>query len=56
MKLWGIVRANAQIGQVPKGTLGVIIHIYNESACEVEFIVNDSSVVETVLNNLVTEE
>lgn len=47
-----IVVAKTKIKNIPKGTAGTVIHIYdNGNAFEVEFIVKDSSVVERVSNN-----
>lgn len=47
-----MVVAKSNIKNIPKGTVGSIVHIYdNGKAFEVEFRLKDSSVVETVLNN-----
>lgn len=47
-----IVVAKTKINNIQKGTVGTVIHIYdNGNAFEVEFILEDSSVVETVSNN-----
>ena len=42
---------------MPKGSVGTVVHVYeNKDAYEVEFIVNDSSVVETVSINQIDEK
>ncbi len=52
IKEYSLVVAKSKISEVPKGTIGTVVHIYdNGNAYEVEFIVNDSSIVETVLIN-----
>ncbi len=52
-----LVVANTQISKVPKGTIGTVVHIYdNGNAYEVEFILNNSSIVETVSNNQIEEK
>lgn len=54
---YALVLANTQISKVPKGTVGTVVHIYdNGNAYEVEFIVNDSSIVETVSKNQIEEK
>lgn len=51
-----LVISNTKISKVPKGTVGTVVHVYeNGDAYEVEFIVNDSSIVETVSNNQIEE-
>ncbi len=52
-----IVVASSKISNVPKGSIGTVVHIYeNKDVYEVEFIVNDSSVVETVSINQIDEK
>jgi hypothetical protein len=52
IKEYSLVVAKTKISEVPKGSIGTVVHIYdNGNAYEVEFIVNDSSIVETVLIN-----
>jgi len=47
-----IVIATGSIGNVPEGSIGTVVHIYDQGrGYEVEFIVNDSSVIATVLSN-----
>ncbi len=47
-----LVIAKKRIKNIPKNTIGTIVHTYdNGKAFEVEFLLNDSSLVETVLNN-----
>lgn len=54
---YALVVAKSKISNVPIGTVGTVVHIYdNGSAYEVEFIVNDSSIVETVLNDQIEEK
>jgi hypothetical protein len=54
---YDLVVANTKISKVPKGTIGTVVHIYeNGNAYEVEFIVNDSSIVETVSSNQIEEK
>ena len=49
---YDMVVAKTKIKNIPKGTSGSVVHIYNNgNAFEVEFILKDSSIVETVLNN-----
>ena len=49
---YDIVVAKTKIKDVPKGTSGSVVHIYdNGNAFEVEFVLKDSSIVATVLNN-----
>jgi hypothetical protein len=49
---YALVIANTKISKVPKGSIGTVVHVYeNKDAYEVEFIVNDSSIVETVSSN-----
>lgn len=46
---YSLVVANSQISKVPKGAVGTVVHVYeNKDTYEVEFKVNDSSIVETV--------
>ncbi|NLU39221.1 MAG: DUF4926 domain-containing protein [Bacteroidales bacterium] len=53
---YAIVVASSKISKVPKGSIGTVVHVYeNKDAYEVEFIVNDSSVVETVSINQIDE-
>jgi len=50
------VVANSKISKVPRGSVGTIVHVYeNKDAYEVEFTVKDSSVVETVSSNQIDE-
>ncbi len=52
-----LVVANSKISKVPKGSVGTVVHVYeNKDAYEVEFIVNDSSIVETVSSNQIDEK
>jgi hypothetical protein len=52
-----LVVANSKISKVPKGSVGKVVHVYeNKDAYEVEFIVNDSSIVETVSSNQIDEK
>ncbi|WP_169704792.1 DUF4926 domain-containing protein [Runella slithyformis] len=54
---YDIVVASSKISNVPKGSIGTVVHVYeNKDAYEVEFIVNDSSVVETVSINQIDEK
>jgi len=54
---YAIVVASTKISNVPKGSIGTVVHVYeNKDAYEVEFIVNDSSVVETVSINQIDEK
>jgi len=54
---YAIVVASSKISKVPKGSIGTVVHVYeNKDAYEVEFIVNDSSVVETVSINQIDEK
>lgn len=54
---YALVVANTKIAEVPKGTVGTVVHVYdNGNAYEVEFIVNDSSIVETVSNKQIEEK
>ena len=54
---YAIVVASSKISNVPKGSIGTVVHVYeNKDAYEVEFIVNDSSVVETVSINQIDEK
>ncbi|MEJ7823650.1 MAG: hypothetical protein WKF85_15100, partial [Chitinophagaceae bacterium] len=49
---YDVVVAKAGIKSIPKGTVGSVVYIYdNGNAFEVEFMLKDSSAVETVLNN-----
>jgi hypothetical protein len=49
IKEHSLVIAKSNTAGVPKGSIGTVVHIYdNGKAYEVEFIVNDSSIVETV--------
>lgn len=57
IKVASIVVASSKISKVPKGSIGTVVHVYeNKDAYEVEFIVNDSSVVETVSINQIDEK
>lgn len=52
-----LVIANSKISKVPKGTIGTVVHVYeNNNAYEVEFIVKDKSFVETVTNDQIKEK
>ena len=52
-----LVLATSQIENIPAGTLGTVVHIYEDAkAYEVEFIVNDSSIVETALGNQIEKK
>jgi hypothetical protein len=54
---YAIVVASSKISNVPKGSIGTVVHVYeNKDAYEVEFIVNDSSIVETVSSNQIDEK
>lgn len=54
---YAIVVASSKISNVPKGSIGTVVHVYeNKDAYEVEFIVNDSSVVEKVSINQIDEK
>ncbi|MFZ4705241.1 MAG: DUF4926 domain-containing protein, partial [Bacteroidales bacterium] len=54
---YALVVANSKISKVPKGSVGTVVHVYeNKDAYEVEFIVNDSSIVETVSSNQIDEK
>jgi len=54
---YAIVVASSKISNVPKGSIGTVVHVYeNNVAYEVEFMVNDSSVVETVSINQIDEK
>jgi hypothetical protein len=54
---YALVVANSNISKVPKGSMGTVVHVYeNKDAYEVEFIVNNSSIVETVSSNQVDEK
>lgn len=54
---YAIVVASSKISNVPKGSIGTVVRVYeNKEAYEVEFIVNDSSVVETVSINQIDEK
>jgi len=54
---YAIVVANTKISKVPKGSIGTVVHVYeNKDAYEVEFIVNDSSIVETVSSKQIEEK
>jgi len=47
-----IVVSLYDIPDIPKGSVGTVVHIYeNGKAYEIEFNVNDSIIVETLLNN-----
>jgi predicted helicase len=47
-----MVISTSKIGNVPEGSIGSVVHIYDQGkAYEVEFIVNSSSFLETVLGN-----
>lgn len=52
-----VVISKSNIPTVPKGTIGTVVHVYRRDMkgvpdlYEVEFIVNELSVVETVLSN-----
>lgn len=46
------VEAAIDIEEVPKGSKGVVVYVYsNKTTLEVEFIVNENSIVETVEYN-----
>jgi len=54
---YALVVASFKISKVPKGSIGTVVHVYeNKDAYEVEFILNDSSVVETVSGNQIEEK
>jgi len=54
---YALVVANTKISKVPKGTVGTVVHIYdNGNAYEVEFIVNNSSIIETVSSNQIEQK
>jgi hypothetical protein len=54
---YALVVANSKISKVPKGSVGTVVHVYeNKDAYEVEFMVNDSSIVETVSSNQIDEK
>jgi hypothetical protein len=47
-----MIVATSNIGDVPEGSIGTVVHIYGKGkAYEVEFIVSGSSFVETALGN-----
>jgi len=47
---YAMVIATSKIGKVPEGSVGSVVHIYDQGkAYEVEFIVGGSSFVETVM-------
>ena len=51
------VLATSQIGDIPVGTPGTVVHIYeNKKGYEVEFIVNHSIIVETALPNQIEKK
>jgi len=53
---YAIVIANTQLSNVPKGTVGTVVHVYeNKGIYEVEFLINNLSVVETVTSNQIDE-
>ena len=53
MKKHDIVVSTSKINIIPKGTIGTIVHVYGHipGLYEVEFIINNSSLVETVSDN-----
>ena len=53
MKNNDIVVSTSKINVVPKGTIGTIVHVYGHipGLYEVEFIINNLSIVETVSDN-----
>ena len=54
---YAIVVASSKISNVPKGSIGTVVHVYeNKDAYEVEFIVDNSSIVETVTGNQIDEK
>lgn len=47
-----MVIATSKIGDVPEGSIGSVVHVYDKGkAYEVEFIINGSSFVETAMGN-----
>lgn len=49
---YSIVIARENIGSIPKGSEGTVVHVYNKGqAFEIEFIVSGSNIVETVMKN-----
>ena len=47
-----MVIATSKIGEVPEGSVGSVVHVYDKGrAYEVEFIVKGSSFVETAMGN-----
>ena len=47
-----MVIATSKIGEVPEGSIGSVVHVYDKGkAYEVEFIVNGSSFVETAMGD-----
>jgi hypothetical protein len=53
--LSAIVVASCKIANIPKGSIGTVVHAYEgKDVYEVEFIVNDSPVVETVSIDQIT--
>jgi hypothetical protein len=47
-----LVLTTATIGEIPVGTMGTVVHIYEKGkAYEVEFVTDDSNIVETLLSN-----
>lgn len=52
-----IVVAKTQIPNVPQGSMGTVIHVYeNKDTYIVEFTVDDSIVIETVSANQIDEK
>ena len=43
-----IVQIKRKVNNVPKNSSGTIIHIYNETAFVVEFIINGINYIETI--------
>ena len=57
MKENDIVIASSNIGNIPKGTTGTVVHKYaNTEAYEVEFIIEGSSFVETILKSQIIKK
>jgi hypothetical protein len=53
---YAIVIASTKLSNVPKGTVGTVVHVYeNKGIYEVEFTLNESSVIEKVSINQIEE-
>lgn len=50
-KFLDTVRSVKELDKVPLGSRGTIVHMHSEGSYEVEFFVNNTSVVSTVTND-----